>query len=239
MKITISGYGKMGKEIETFALKNKHTISAILDKKEDWKAFQHKIVDSDVMIDFSEPDVVVSNIRQAFQLNIPIVVGTTGWDQHKEAVYQLCKIKEQALFVASNFSIGVNIFFEINTLLAKFMDQYPQYHPTIEEIHHTQKLDKPSGTAIELAKQILEQINRKSAYSLDSEIKPTDLMIASKRLEDTPGTHKVTYSSEEDQIEIKHTAHSRKGFASGAVMAAEWIIGKKGCYGMKDLLGIG
>lgn len=238
MNITLSGYGKMGREIEKIALQNKHTISAILDKPKDWEIHQKEISESDVIIDFSQPDVVTSNIKQAFKLNIPIVVGTTGWDYQKEEIIQLCLAKDQALLVASNFSIGVNIFFEINTVLAKFMEQYPQYHPSIEEIHHTQKLDKPSGTAIELAKQMLEQISRKSAYTLDSEINPTDLMIVSKRLKDTPGTHKVTYSSEVDQIEIKHTAHSRKGFASGAVLAAEWIIGKKGCFGMKDLLGI-
>jgi len=238
MKITLSGYGKMGKEIEQIALQNNHTISAVLDKHEDWKIHQKIISGSDVIIDFSQPDVVVSNIKQAFKLNIPVVVGTTGWDNQKEEIHQLCLANNQALFVASNFSIGVNIFFEINTFLAKFMDHYPQYHPTIEEVHHTQKLDKPSGTAIELAKQILEQISRKSAYTLNSEIKPSELMILSKRIEDTPGTHQVTYSSDVDQIEIKHTAHSRKGFASGAVMAAEWLVGKKGCFGMKDLLGI-
>lgn len=238
MKITLSGYGKMGREIEKIALQNNHTISAILDNPKDWKIHQKNISNSDVIIDFSQPDVVVSNITEAYKLNMPIVVGTTGWDNQKEEIYKLCLAKDQSLFVASNFSIGVNIFFEINTLLAKFMDKYPHYNPTIEEIHHTQKLDKPSGTAIELAKQMLDQISKKSDFALDSEAKPSDLMILSKRIEDTPGTHKVTYSSEVDQIEIKHTAHNRTGFASGAVMAAEWIIGKKGCFGMKDLLGI-
>ncbi len=157
-----------------------------------------------------------------FKLNMPVVVGTTGWDNQKEEIFQLCVTKDQTLFVASNFSIGVNIFFEINTLLAKLMDKYPQYRPIIEEIHHTQKLDKPSGTAIQLAKQMLEQINRKSDYTLDSEIIPSDLMISSKRIDDTPGTHLVTYSSEVDQIEIKHTAHSRQG---------SFRPGKKSCYG--------
>lgn len=238
MKITLSGYGKMGREIEQIARQKNHSISAILDQKSDWDTYQKAIVDSDVIIDFSEPNVVVANIKKAFDMNIPIVVGTTGWDNEKEAIFQLCDTKKQAIFTASNFSIGVNIFFEVNTLLAKFMNQYPQYHPSIEEIHHTQKLDKPSGTAIELAKQMLEQINRKAKYTLDHEIEPTDLKITSKRIEDVPGTHIVTYSSDVDQIELKHTAHSRKGFASGAVMAAEWLVSKKGCFGIKDLLGI-
>ena len=239
MKITLSGYGKMGKEVEQIALHKNHTISTILDKQEDWEILQKPISESDVIIDFSQPDVVVSNLKQAFKLNIPIVTGTTGWDNQKEEIRQLCLANQQALFVASNFSIGVNIFFEINSLLAKFMDQYPAYHPSIEEIHHIQKLDKPSGTAIELAKQIIEQISRKSNYTLEKEILPSDIKVVSKRMEDIPGTHIVTYSSEVDQIELKHIAHNRKGFASGAVMAAEWIIGKKGCFGMKDLLGIG
>lgn len=238
MKITLSGYGKMGKEIEQIALQNKHSIAATLDQSEDWENHKTSIEESDVIIDFSQPDVVVSNIKQAFELNKPIVVGTTGWDNQKEEIRQLCLANDQAIFVASNFSIGVNIFFEINTLLAKFMNHYPEYDSSIEEIHHTQKLDKPSGTAIELAKQMLEQISNKHRYTLDSKMKHSDLMIVSKRLDDIPGTHKVTYASEVDQIEIKHTAHNRKGFASGAVMAAEWIIGKKGYFGMKDLLGI-
>ena len=238
MKITLSGYGKMGREVERIALQNKHSIAAILDTPKDWENHKRSIDGSDVIIDFSQPDVVVSNIRQAFELNTPIVVGTTGWDNQKEEIRQLCLANNQSLFVASNFSIGVNIFFEINTMLAKFMDNYSEYDPTIEEIHHTQKLDKPSGTAIELAKQMLEQISRKHEYTLDKKMKHSDLMIISRRIDGIPGTHQVTYASEVDQIEIKHTAHSRKGFASGAVMAAEWLTGKKGYFGMKDLLGI-
>jgi len=238
MKITLSGYGKMGKEIGQIAKQNNHSITAILNHTEDWNTYQKAIADSDVIIDFSEPAVVVANIKKAFKLNIPVVVGTTGWDDQKEEIHNLCLANNQAIFVASNFSIGVNIFFEVNRFLAKFMDQYPQYNPSIEEIHHTQKLDKPSGTAIELAKQMLEKISRKDKYTLDQEIDPTDLKITPKRIEDVPGTHMVTYSSDIDQIELKHTAHSRKGFATGAVMAAEWVIGKKGVFGMKDLLGI-
>ena len=238
MKITISGYGKMGKEIEQVALQNNHSISTVLDTPADWKNHEAEIKGSDVIIDFSQPNVVVSNIHKAFTLNTPIVVGTTGWDNQKEEVRQNCLTNNQALFVASNFSIGVNIFFEINIQLARLMDSYPQYQPSIEEIHHTQKLDKPSGTAIELAKQMLEQLGRMNKYTLDKKMKHSDLMIVSERLDDIPGTHKVTYTSEVDQIEIKHTAKNRKGFATGAVMAAEWIVGKKGYFGMKDLLGI-
>jgi len=238
MKIVLSGYGKMGKEIEKIALQKNHSINAILDNPEDWAANHNNIITSDVIIDFSHPDVVVSNIQLAFKNNIPIVVGTTGWDKNKEEIIQLCLARNQSLFVASNFSIGVNIFFEVNRLLAKFMDQYPEYDTTIEEIHHTQKFDKPSGTAIELANQIIEKLNRKNEWSLDTEEKSSDLSIVSKRIADTPGTHLVTYTSKIDEIEIKHTANSRQGFAAGAVMAAEWIKGKKGVFGMKDLLGI-
>ena len=238
MKITLSGYGKMGKEIEKIALQKNHTITAILDKLEDWEIYRENIAASDVIIDFSQPDVVISNIKQAFKFNIPIVVGTTGWDNKKEEIQKLCLANDQALFAASNFSIGVNIFFEINTLLAKFMDHYPDYNSIIEEIHHTRKLDKPSGTAIELANQIIEKISRKNKWTLESEGESSDLSILSKRIGDIPGTHQVTYTSEVDQIVIKHTANSRKGFASGAVMAAEWLVDKKGCFGMKDLLGI-
>ena len=238
MKITLSGYGKMGKEIEKIALQKNHTITAILDKLEDWEIYRENISISDVIIDFSQPDVIISNIKQAFIFNIPIVVGTTGWNNKKEEIHQLCLANDQALFAASNFSIGVNIFFEINTLLAKFMDHYPEYQSSIEEIHHTRKLDKPSGTAIELANQIIEKISRKNKWILESEGKSSDLSILSKRIADIPGTHQITYSSEVDQIEIKHTAKSRKGFATGAVIAAEWLIDKKGYFGMKDLLGI-
>ena len=238
MKIALSGYGKMGRETERIALQKNHLITAVLDKAEDWKIYHDRIIESDVIIDFSMPGVVLTNIRQAFELNIPIVVGTTGWDDKKEEIRRQCLENDHTLFTASNFSIGVNIFFEINTLLAGFMDHYPDYQPTIEEVHHTQKLDKPSGTAIELAKQIIENINRKNKWILDRNGEVSDLSIFSKRIADIPGTHKVIYSSEVDQIEIIHTAKSRKGFAAGAVMAAEWLAGKKGYFGMKDLLGI-
>lgn len=238
MNIILSGYGKMGREIEQIALQNKHSISAIVDGQKDWEIYQNDIANSDVIIDFSQPDVVVANIKKAIELKIPIVVGTTGWDKEKEAIFKLCETNGQAIFTASNFSIGVNVFFEINTMLARLMNEYPQYYPSIEEIHHIQKLDKPSGTAIELAKQMLDHLNRKNKYTLEKENDPSDLVISAKRIEDIPGTHQVTYVSEVDKIEIKHTAFSRKGFAIGAVMAAEWLIGKKGCFGMKDLLGI-
>lgn len=228
----------MGKEIEKIALQKNHIINAVLDRQEDWVNYLREIVSSDVIIDFSQPEVVVSNIQMAFKYDIPICVGTTGWDKNKEEIMKLCLATNQSILVASNFSIGVNIFFEVNKLLAKFMDHYPEYNATIEEIHHTEKLDKPSGTAIELANQIIDKLNRKNEWSLDKEEKSSDLSIIAKRIADTPGTHQVTYTSPIDQIEIKHTANSRQGFATGAVMAAEWIIGKKGVFGMKDLLGI-
>jgi 4-hydroxy-tetrahydrodipicolinate reductase len=236
MKITLSGYGKMGREIEKTALQNNHSIAVILDNPADWNSNLHNISGSDVIIDFTQPDAIQNNILQAFKLNIPMVVGTTGWNHLKAEIRRICQANNHALFVASNFNIGVNIFYEINSLLAGYMNQYDEYSIQIEETHHTQKLDKPSGTAIELANQIIDQIQRKQKWVLDETDDDADLPIVSNRIENIPGTHQVTYSSDIDQIEIVHKAKSRRGFAIGALTAAEWIIGKKGYFGMKDLL---
>jgi 4-hydroxy-tetrahydrodipicolinate reductase len=238
LKIAIIGYGKMGKMIEQVAIKRGHSISATIDHqstKADWD----KVASSDVAIEFSKPDVAVENILRCFNLNVPVVVGTTGWYNQIDMVKQKCNELKQAMLTATNFSIGVNLFFHINKILAQAMENLPEYDATIEETHHIEKLDAPSGTAITIAQGILAQIKRKTKWELDVNVSSdTDLSITSHRINDVPGTHIVRYSSEIDDIEIKHRAHSRSGFAIGAVVGAEWLMGhKSGCFTMSDLIG--
>ncbi len=237
MKIAISGYGKMGREIEKVALERGHTVSAVIDTDKDWKTEQSAISDSSVVIDFSQPDTAVKNIAKCFDFNLPVVVGTTGWYDELERVKALCLVKNQSLFVASNFSVGVNILFEINKRLAAIMNDHPEYDVMIEETHHIHKKDAPSGTAITLGNQIINNLVRKSDIGNELSDKPHELVIKSFRIDEVPGTHIVNYSSNIDEIELKHIAKSRRGFAVGAVMAAEWIIGKKGFFEMSDMLG--
>jgi len=232
MKIALLGYGKMGKVIEGIALQRGHEI--VLRKKSD-DSFEG-LEDADVAIDFSIPDAAIGNISACLNSNIPVISGTTGWLEHYHDMAQLCEEKKGAFIYGSNFSLGVNIFFELNTYLAKMMANLKQYKVSIEEVHHTQKLDAPSGTAITLAKDIIN--NSDYAGWAIGNPKDDDVFIDAKRVEGVPGTHTVTYNSEVDAIEIKHTAHNREGFALGAVIAAEWIIGKEGVYGMKDVLGL-
>jgi len=234
MKIALLGYGKMGKEIEKMALQRGHQIVAKLDI--DIAGFQFN--NAQVAIDFSAPIAAFRNISFALKNNIPVVSGTTGWlDKYQEAV-TLCKKNEGALLYASNFSLGVNLFFELNTKLAKMMRQFEAYKVDIEETHHTQKKDAPSGTAISLAEQIINNSN-KSSWKLDSISDKENINIKANRLPDVPGTHWVNYRSEVDEISIKHKAFNRKGFALGALLAAEWINNKQGIFTMKDVLNIG
>jgi len=237
VKIAISGYGKMGKEIEKVALERGHTVSAAIDTDRDWESEGSAIMDSDVVIDFSQPDTAVQNIKKCFELNIPVIVGTTGWYEELERIKDLCLVKNQSLFVASNFSVGVNILFEINKRLASIMNSHPEYDVMIEETHHIHKKDAPSGTAITLGNQIINNLARKSGIGSEFPGQPDELVIKSFRIDEVPGTHVVNYSSEIDEIELRHVAKSRRGFAVGAVMAAEWIIGKKGFFEMSDMLG--
>jgi len=232
MKIALLGYGKMGKVIEGIALQRGHEI--VLRKKSD-DSFDG-LKDADVAIDFSIPDAAIGNISACLNNNIPVISGTTGWLEHYHDMAQLCEEKKGAFIYGSNFSLGVNIFFELNTYLAKMMANLKQYNVSMEEVHHTQKLDAPSGTAITLAKDIIN--NSDYAGWAIGNPKEGDIFIDAKRVEGVPGTHTVTYNSEVDAIAIKHTAHNREGFALGAVIAAEWIIGKEGVYGMKDVLGL-
>jgi 4-hydroxy-tetrahydrodipicolinate reductase len=233
MRIALLGYGKMGQVIEAIALQRGHTI--VLKVSSDTKNYELSNVD--IAIDFSTPESAVENITQCFNNNVPVICGTTGWLKDYDAMLQLCKDTNGAFIYASNFSLGVNIFFELNNTLAKLMKGLPQYKVSIEEIHHTQKLDAPSGTAISLANDIISQSDYTN-WTLEHP-KSSELPIVAKRIENVPGTHEITYESVVDSIQIKHTAHSREGFALGAVVAAEWLQHKKGVFTMKDVLNIG
>ena len=233
MKIALLGYGKMGKSIEAIALHRNHTISLIVSDSNSDYDFSN----SDVAIDFSIPSVAVSNIKKAIDAGIPVISGTTGWLDQYQDVLDYCNSKNGTFLYASNFSLGVNLFFELNKRLSELMSNSSEYTTEIEEIHHTQKLDAPSGTAITLAEQIIENTHYTN-WTLE-EPKPNKIHIDAKRIENVPGTHEISYNSEIDSINIKHTAHSRQGFAMGAVVAAEWIKDKKGIFSMKDVLNIG
>jgi 4-hydroxy-tetrahydrodipicolinate reductase len=232
MKIALLGYGKMGKVIEGIALERGHKIVL---KKDEFNTFDG-LASADVAIDFSAPKVAVENISAAINNGIPVVSGTTGWLEDYHLMEKLCREKNAAFLYGSNFSLGVNIFFELNDYLAKMMAKFKDYKVSMEEIHHTQKLDKPSGTAISLANTIINHTD-KNNWAIENP-KEDDVFIDVKRIDDVPGTHSVYYNSDVDFIEIKHVAHNREGFALGAIIAAEWIIGKKGVFSMKDVLGL-
>lgn len=236
MDLILSGYGKMGKEIETIALQRNHSIIAIIDQTKDWAKLDISKNTSPVVIDFSQPNVVVENIKNCFQNNLPVIVGTTGWDHFHKEIKTLCQDQNQTLLVASNFSIGMNIFFAVNKYLSGIMNQFEDYDVSMTETHHIQKLDKPSGTAVTLAEQILKAIQRKQKWSLQVDDEEM-LSIDAIRKGEVFGDHSIKYNSEIDEIEISHHAKNRKGFATGAVIAAEWINGKKGIYSMNDVLG--
>ncbi len=234
MNIALLGYGKMGKTIEQIAIKRGHNVVLAIDKGDN----DYDITKADVAIDFSIPTVAFNNISNCINNNVPVISGTTGWlDKYDDAV-ALCKEKKGAFIYASNYSLGVNIFFELNKTLAKMMSALKQYNVSMEEIHHTQKLDAPSGTAISLANGVIEQHEGYDNWKLDEHGEST-IPITAKRIEDVPGTHTVTYESEVDTINIEHIAHTRQGFALGAVVAAEWIAGKTGVFTMNDVLNIG
>ncbi|SDM70939.1 4-hydroxy-tetrahydrodipicolinate reductase [Daejeonella rubra] len=242
MRIAILGYGKMGRIIEQFATERGHEIvlKVNVDNTEDLTIANLK--KADVAIDFSTPDSALSNIELCFDAGVPVVVGTTGWYGHLQTVKNRCVEGNNTLLYASNFSIGVNVFFFVNKVLAKIMNRYPQYEVQVEEIHHTQKLDSPSGTAMTIAEGILSELDRKDEWvneligsGEEFVVKPDQLLIESHRIEDVPGTHTVIYSSEVDDIEFKHKAHSRAGFALGAVLAAEWLEDKTGFYNITDM----
>ena len=230
MKIALLGYGKMGKVIERIAIERGHEIVL---KKDETNTFDG-LSSADVAIDFSAPNVAVENISTAINLGVPVVSGTTGWLENYHLIEKLCNEKNAAFLYGSNFSLGVNLFFELNDYLARMMSKFKGYKVSMEEIHHVHKLDKPSGTAISLANAIINHTD-KNNWSIENP-QEDDLFIDVKRIDEVPGTHSVFYNSDVDFIEIKHVAHNRDGFALGAVIAAEWIIGKKGIFSMKDVL---
>lgn len=232
MKIALLGYGKMGKVIEKIAIERGHEI--VLKKNEN-DSFDG-LLNANVAIDFSVPSAAISNISECINNGIPIVSGTTGWLENYNQMVALCNDKKAAFIYGSNFSLGVNLFFELNDYLSKIMPKFNQYNVSMEEIHHTQKLDKPSGTAISLANAIVNNTD-KNNWSIENP-KLDDVFIEVKRIDNVPGTHSVFYTSNEDTIEIKHTAHNREGFAFGAIIAAEWLVGKTGVFTMKDVLNL-
>ena len=233
MNIVLLGYGKMGKLIEKIAVNRGHNISAIKDIDRTEVDYSN----ADVAIDFSTPEVAADNIAESLQNGVAVISGTTGWLDRYEEITALCHKLNGAFLYASNFSLGVNAFFALNNYLARLMGSHSQYKSSLEEIHHIHKLDAPSGTAISLAEAIIEHSSYKN-WSLDSATAET-LHIESKRIGEVPGTHTVKYTSPVDDIEIRHTAHSRDGFALGAVIAAEWIKDKNGVFSMSDVLNLG
>ncbi|MCO5235135.1 MAG: 4-hydroxy-tetrahydrodipicolinate reductase [Chitinophagaceae bacterium] len=238
MKIALIGYGKMGHAIETIAIQRKHTIVLKISIENTEENTVENISKADVAIEFTGPDSAFDNINKCFEAGVPVVSGSTGWLQRYEEAAWNCKAQNGALLYASNFSIGVNIFFEVNKKLAQLMASQTDYNVTVEETHHTQKKDAPSGTAITIAEQILAVNPFKKQWINTHSEKISDLEIISKRIDPTPGTHKVLYQSETDDIEIIHTAHNRTGFALGAVLAAEFLYGRRGVFGMSDVLGL-
>lgn len=228
----------MGRAIEEIALQRGHTITLAIDLHNADRFNQENLAAADVAIEFTGPDSAYANIIKVLQCQVPVICGSTGWLQQWEEVTAYCKKSDGAFLYASNFSIGVNLFFELNKRLAELMAAQPAYEVTIEETHHTQKKDAPSGTAVSLAEQVTERLGRKRGWVSEWNGSPDDLVITSKRIDPAPGIHTVTYSSPIDDIEITHTAHNRTGFATGAVLAAEFLKDKKGIFSMKDVLGL-
>lgn len=236
MKIIISGYGRMGKEVEKIALQRKHQIVAKIDTEKEWKQLQSSENDADVVIDFSLPKSAVDNISRCFTMGIPIVTGTTGWYNRMGEIKERCIAKNATLFYSPNFSVGVNLFFSVNKMLAKIMSNFDTYDVSMEETHHIHKLDSPSGTAIKAAEGIIENYKSLTDWVTHAATKEDVLPILSHREGEVPGTHKVTYESEADKIILTHKAKNRSGFALGAVLAAEFIYSKQGVFTMDDLL---
>ena len=237
MNIALIGYGKMGKAIESIAVKRGHTITCRISSSNIQDLKPAILQSADVAIEFTQPDAAPANIKTCILAGLPVISGTTGWNNQKNEIETFCINYNGSFLHASNFSIGVNIFFEINKKLASLMNKYEVYDVDIKEIHHTSKLDQPSGTAISIANDIIQNTERKKVWTI-SENGPNSrsIRIFSERTDPAPGTHIVSWHSEIDDIEIKHIAHTRNGFAMGAVLAAEWLSGKKGVYSMSDVL---
>lgn len=239
LKIAIIGYGKMGKTVEQTALARKHHVVVVIDNEDDWTTKGEKLRGCDAAIEFTMPETAVDNIRKCFEAGVPVVSGTTGWYQDLPDIEKLCQRLSGTLFFASNFSIGVNIFFALNEKLAGMLSALDGYRPRIIETHHAEKLDAPSGTAITLAKQIIDARKSLDKWGDASEnLPPNVLPVKSYRIENITGTHVVHYNSPIDCMEIKHTSHNRNGFAEGAILAAEWVQNKEGIFTMQDMLNL-
>ena len=238
MNIALIGYGKMGKAIEAIALERKHQVVLKIDENNLHDFTKENISKADVAIEFTGPHSALENIKKTIDFGTPLVCGSTGWTEHMSEIESLVKTGNGTFIYASNFSVGVNIFFEVNTRLAALMAPREEYDVMLEEIHHTEKKDSPSGTAITLAEQVLAEVKRKQQWVNNPSTNAADLEIISQRIDPAPGTHHVKYFSPIDDIEIIHTAHNRHGFALGAVLAAEFIRDKKGIFSMKEVLGL-
>ncbi len=235
-RIAIVGYGKMGKTIEKIALERGNTVPVIIDTHNVDDLSSTTLDHVDVAIEFTRPESAYANIVTLIKNKVPVVCGTTGWLDKQAEVKQMTNENDTAFFYASNYSVGVNLFFHLNKKLAQMINQFSEYNVEMEEIHHVHKLDAPSGTAITLAEGVIENLDRKNDWELDQESAADKINIKHKREGEVPGTHIINYHSPIDSIEIKHTAHNRQGFALGAVLAAEFLVGKKGLFGMDDLL---
>ncbi|MEP6700433.1 MAG: 4-hydroxy-tetrahydrodipicolinate reductase [Bacteroidota bacterium] len=238
MRIALIGYGKMGKAIEEIALLKGHEIVLKIDQPNLHEFTKENMAKAEAAIEFTSPHSAYENVKKCLDFGIPVLSGSTGWTDNLENIKEYCAEKNGGFIYSSNYSIGVNIFFEVNKKLAALMATHKEYEVILKETHHTQKKDAPSGTAITLAEQILEQIKRKKQWVNELSDIPEDLEIISQRIDPTPGTHSIKYSSAIDDIEIIHTAHNRKGFASGALLAAEFIKDKKGFFTMKEVLNL-
>jgi 4-hydroxy-tetrahydrodipicolinate reductase len=238
MNIALVGYGKMGKIIEQTAIGRGHRIVLKIDLDNQQDFVSEKVKAADVAIEFTGPHSAFGNLQKLMEMDMPTVTGSTGWQDRHAAIEDLCKTRNGSFMFASNFSVGVNIFFELNKRLAALMSLHPEYQVSITELHHTQKKDAPSGTAITLAEQVLETNPGKKQWVNHASNDPQELPIISERIDPYPGLHRVTYRSSVDEIEISHQAHNREGFALGAVLAAEYIHSRKGIFTMKEVLGL-
>lgn len=236
MRIALVGYGKMGHEIEKIALQRGHQVVLIIDRDNSSDFTEANIQKADVVIEFSIPSTAFGNYKRCIDAGVPVVSGTTGWLEQRSELEAYCIKNRGAFFYASNFSVGVNIFFELNKKLSLLMNKFTQYEVDMKETHHIHKLDSPSGTAITLADGVIENIDRKTSWELGASSSSDHMKIESNREGEVPGTHSIRYSSEVDEIRITHEAYSRKGFAHGAVLAAEFMKDKEGLYNMQDML---
>lgn len=238
MRIALIGYGKMGKAIEEIALQKGHEVIIKIDQPNLHDFTKEEMSKADVAIEFTSPYTAYNNVKACIEFGVPVVCGSTGWTERLEEMKKICAAKNGSFIYSSNYSIGVNIFFEVNKKLAALMAPHKEYEVILEETHHTQKKDAPSGTAITLAEHILEQVKRKKQWVNELSDHPEDLEIISQRIDPAPGIHSIKYSSVIDNIEIIHTAHNRQGFAAGAVIAAEFLKDKKGFFTMKEVLNL-